>query len=192
MTTAKLSEGTPRYRSTRGGQQGLTFEDAVFEGLARDGGLLVPDWIPDVSKAYKSWASLPFDQLAYEIISLYCSEDEVPASNLRAILKNSYSKFEHPEIVPCRKVGDINVMELFHGPTLSFKDVALQPLGNLYEFFLNRNPRRLTILAATSGDTGSATIHGLAGKENIDFFRLIPRRSCFNSSGVANDKCPGS
>jgi threonine synthase len=168
------AHSTPRYRSTRGGQSGLSFEAAVFEGLATDGGLLVPDWVPSVSEFYKSWVKLPFDELAYEIISRYCSEDEIPSSDLRAILKKSYSTFEHPEVVPCRKVGDIHVMELFHGPSLSFKDVALQGLGNLYEFFLTRNPRRLTILAATSGDTGSAAIHGLAGKSTVDCFVLFP------------------
>jgi len=168
-------ERCPTYRSTRGGQSGLSFEAAVFEGLARDGGLLVPDFVPDVSGAWKGWSSLAFHELAFEIVSRFCPEDVIPASDLRELLKKSYSTFEHPEVVPCPKFGEIHVMELFHGPSSSFKDVALQGLGNLYEYFLNRNPRRLTILAATSGDTGSAAIHGLAGKEMIDCFVLFPK-----------------
>merc|ERR1719507_899503 len=91
------------------------------------------------------------------------------------MMKRNYAVFEHPEVVPTKKIGDLQIMELFHGPTLSFKDVALQGLGNLYEYFLRKNPRRLTILAATSGDTGSAAIHGLAGKEMIDCFVLFPK-----------------
>jgi len=125
----------PTYRSTRGGQSGLRFEDAVFEGLARDGGLLVPDFVPDVSSTFKDWSSLAFHELAFEIVSRYCPEDAIPASDLRELLKKSYSTFEHPEVVPCPKYGDVHVMELFHGPSSSFKDVALQGLGNLYEYF---------------------------------------------------------
>merc|ERR1719335_1377266 len=121
--TANGSGPTPGYRSTRGGASGLGFEEAVFEGLAPDGGLLVPDWVPDVSGDYKNWASLRFDELAYEIVSRYCSEDEIPGADLRGLLRRSYESFEHPETVPCVKVGDLNVMELFHGPSFSFKDV---------------------------------------------------------------------
>jgi threonine synthase len=148
----------------------------VFEGLARDGGLLVPEWVPDVSREYKNWASLSFDELAYEIMSRYCSEAEIPASDLRGLMKRSYETFAHEEVVPCVKVGDsgIHVMELFHGVSFSFKDVALQGLGNLYEYFLQRRKRRLTIICATSGDTGSAAICGLRGKENIDCMVLFP------------------
>lgn len=166
--------GTPKFKSTRGGQSNLGFEDAVFEGLARDGGLLVPDWVPDVSAVYKGWASMTFDEIAFEIVSRFCPESEIPAVDLRTLLKQSYKSFEHSEVVPLVKVGDFYVMELFHGPTFSFKDVALQSLGNLYEYFLKRRSRRLTIISATSGDTGSAAIYGLAGKENVDCFVLFP------------------
>jgi threonine synthase len=169
-----MAPGGIRYKSTRGGASGLTFEQAVFEGLAPDGGLMVPDFVPDVSHCYKNWSRLSFGDLAFEIASLYCSEDEVPAADLKELMKRSYSTFSHPEVVPTVKVGDSLIMELFHGPTFAFKDVALQALGNLYEYFLKRNKRRLTVLGATSGDTGSAAIYGLRGKENVECFILFP------------------
>jgi len=166
--------GQITYRSTRGGSSGLTFEQAVFEGLAPDGGLMVPDKVPDVSKTYKGWSKLSFADLAFEIASLFCSQDEIPHADLREILNRSYKSFTHPEIVPSVKVGDMYIMELFHGPTFAFKDVALQALGNIYEYFLKRNTRRLTVIGATSGDTGSAAIYGLRGKENVECFILFP------------------
>eukprot|EP00440_Ansanella_granifera_P063668 gb/GFBE01069030.1/.p1 GENE.gb/GFBE01069030.1/~~gb/GFBE01069030.1/.p1 ORF type:complete len:494 (+),score=129.05 gb/GFBE01069030.1/:1-1482(+) len=162
------------YSSTRGGASGMTFEQAVFEGLAPDGGLMIPDRVPDVSATYKSWSKLKFDQLAFEVASLYCSTDEVPAADLREIMQRSYKTFYHLDVVPSVKVNDVYIMELFHGPTFAFKDVALQALGNLYEYFLKRNGKRLTVLGATSGDTGGAAIYGMRGKENVDCFILFP------------------
>lgn len=162
------------YRSTRGGSSGLTFEQAVFEGLAPDGGLMVPDEIPDISSTFRSWKDLSFGDLAFEIASLYCDVDEIPADDLRSLMKRSYTSFAHEEVVPSVQVGDFYIMELFHGPTFAFKDVALQALGNVYEYFLKRNRRRLTVLGATSGDTGSAAIYGLRGKENVECFILFP------------------
>ncbi|CAK9109818.1 unnamed protein product [Durusdinium trenchii] len=162
------------YRSTRGGATGLSFEQAVFEGLAPDGGLMVPETVPDVSKIYKGWSKLKFHELAFEVASLFCSTDEVPSADLRQLMQRSYETFDHTEVVPSVKVNDLYVMELFHGPTFAFKDVALQALGNLYEYFLKRNGKRLTVLGATSGDTGGAAIYGMRGKENVDCFILFP------------------
>jgi threonine synthase len=163
------------YHSTRGTDKGLSFEDAVFSGLASDGGLLIPDTIPDASQKIQEWSTLSFSDLAFEIASLFCSEDEVPAKDLRALMKNSYDTFSHEQVVPTVQVGDLHVMELFHGPTFAFKDVALQALGNLYEYFLKRNARRLTVIGATSGDTGGAAIYGMRGKENVECFILFPK-----------------
>mmetsp|Transcript_89112 Transcript_89112/g.279132 ORF Transcript_89112/g.279132 Transcript_89112/m.279132 type:complete len:505 (-) Transcript_89112:236-1750(-) len=163
-----------KYSSTRGGAHGMSFEQAVFEGLAPDGGLMIPDVVPDVSACYKDWSRLAFHELAFEIASLFCSEEEIPASDLQSLMKRSYSTFSHAETVPTVKVGDMHIMELFHGPTFAFKDVALQALGNLYEYFLKRNSRRLTVLGATSGDTGGAAIYGMRGKENVECFILFP------------------
>ncbi|CAK0795534.1 unnamed protein product, partial [Prorocentrum cordatum] len=101
--------GRIRYRSTRGGASDLTFEQAVFEGLAPDGGLMIPDEIPDVSKSYKDWRSLKFDELAYEIASLYCGEDEIPAADLRELMRRSYASFEHADVVPTVKHGNLHI-----------------------------------------------------------------------------------
>lgn len=135
---------------------------------------MVPETVPDVSKVYKSWSKLKFHELAFEVASLYCSTDEVPAEDLRGLMQRSYKTFDHDEVVPSIKVNDLWVMELFYGPTFAFKDVALQALGNLYEYFLKRNGKRLTVLGATSGDTGGAAIYGMRGKENVDCFILFP------------------
>jgi threonine synthase len=154
----------------------LTFKQAVFEGLASDGGLIVPDVVPNVVDNLTAWSSLSFDELAFEIAALFCSRDEIPAKDLRDIMRRSYQTFNHVEVVPTVKLGsDIHIMELFHGPTFAFKDVALQALGNLYEYFLKRESRRLTVLGATSGDTGSAAIYGLRGKKNVECFILFPQ-----------------
>eukprot|EP00928_Gymnodinium_smaydae_P086836 TRINITY_DN71257_c0_g1_i1.p1 TRINITY_DN71257_c0_g1~~TRINITY_DN71257_c0_g1_i1.p1 ORF type:complete len:489 (+),score=102.11 TRINITY_DN71257_c0_g1_i1:66-1532(+) len=167
-----MAPSTLRYVSTRGAGS-FSFEEATFEGLAPDGGLLVPTEVPDVSGCWKQWRKLKFHELAYEIASLYIG-DEVPADDLRKLMYNSYKTFNHENVVPAVKVDDFYVMELFHGPTFAFKDVALQALGNLYEYFLARKKRRLTVIGATSGDTGSAAIYGLRGKKGIECFILFP------------------
>jgi len=150
----------------------MTFEEAVFEGLAPDGGLLVPHFIPDC-KEWKQWKNLAFHELAYKIASKFVG-DEIPSEDLKALMEKSYKSFTHPEVVPTRRVGDLEIMELFHGPTFAFKDVALQALGNLFEYFLLRNNKRITVVGATSGDTGSAAIAGLSGKKNVECFILFP------------------
>jgi len=152
----------------------MSFEEAVFEGLAQDGGLLVPHYIPDCKDVYQEWRNLPFHELAYEIASRYTG-DEIPEADLRNLMKRSYQDFaDRQDPVPTKKVGDLQIMELFHGPTFAFKDVALQALGNLFEYFLKRKQKRITVVGATSGDTGSAAIYGLRGKENVECFILFP------------------
>lgn len=183
------SRSSISYKSTRGGASGLTFREAVFEGLAADGGLIIPDVVPNVSDNLKAWSSLPFDKLAFEIAALFCSRDEIPANDLRELMRRSYQTFNHVEVVPTVKLGsDIHIMELFHGPTFAFKDVALQALGNLYEYFLKRESRRLTVLGATSGDTGSAAIYGLRGKKKRGVLHSLSQGSCVADSAAANDE----
>ena len=101
--------------------------------------------------------------------------DEIPEADLRSLMKRSYQDFaDRQDPVPTKKVGDLQIMELFHGPTFAFKDLALQALGNLFEYFLKRKQKRITVVGATSGDTGSAAIYGLRGKENVECFILFP------------------
>lgn len=162
-----------RYVSTRGGTEPMAFQDAVLTGLAPDGGLLVPETIPDVSDRLDAWRELSFTELAFELVSCFC--DDIPADELRTLIERSYASFDHAEVTPTVAVGDVHVLELFHGPTLAFKDVALQLLGNLFEYVLSRRGERLKILGATSGDTGSAAIAGVRGLAGIDIFVMFPR-----------------
>jgi threonine synthase len=160
------------YISTRGGGEPLAFLDVVLTGLARDGGLFLPAEIPDVRDRLAAWSRLSYADLACEILRLYA--DDVPAGDLRALVARSYSVFRHPEVTPVTAAGPVHLLELYHGPTLAFKDVALQFLGNLFEYVLARRGGELNIVAATSGDTGSAAIHGVRGRGRMRIFVLHP------------------
>ncbi len=159
------------YVSTRGSSERLTFGEAVLTGLARDGGLLVPDEIPDVRDRLDAWRGLDYVELAVEVIGLFC---DLPREDLEDLVTRSYSTFDAEAVTPLVSVGDNYIMELFHGPTLAFKDVALQFLGNLFEYLLEASGDHLNIVAATSGDTGSAAIQGVRGKERIRIFVMHP------------------
>jgi len=162
-----------KYISTRGGIEPISFQDAVMMGLARDGGLLLPKTLPTIDRTkLNSWRNLPYLYLAVDILSLFI--DDISSLDLDVLVEKSYARFANPQITPLRKVGDIYVMELFHGPTLAFKDIALQLLGNLFEHILSETWQRMNIIGATSGDTGSAAIYGVRGKENINIFILHP------------------
>jgi len=162
-----------RYVSTRGQTDPMPFQDAVLTGLAPDGGLLIPETIPDVSAHLDDWRDLSFPELALEIVSRFC--DDIPREDLAAIIDRSYATFDHADVTPAVAVDDLHVLELFHGPTLAFKDVALQLLGNLFEYILSRRGETLNILGATSGDTGSAAIAGVRGHAGINIFIMFPR-----------------
>jgi threonine synthase len=162
-----------RYISTRGGIAPITFKDAVMMGLASDGGLLLPQSYPTISKEQlESWRKLTYPELAFEVISRYVGD--IPANDLKSLINRSYSTFSHPEVTPLVKKNGVYVLELFHGVTLAFKDVALQFLGNLFEYILAERNQKLNIIGATSGDTGSAAIHGVRGKKGISIFILHP------------------
>ncbi len=162
-----------RYISTRGGIAPLPFKDAVMMGLARDGGLLLPRHLPTVdSAALVRWQGLSYQRLAQEILSLFI--DDIAAPELEELIEQSYASFTHPQVTPLRHEGDFYILELFHGPTLAFKDVALQLLGNLFAHILAERSGFMNILGATSGDTGSAAIAGVRGKKGINIFILHP------------------
>lgn len=166
-----------RYKSTRGKQTGLKFEEVVLGGLATDGGLFIPETIPQFSlDDIEKLRGLSFIDLAYEIISKFVGPEDIPSSTLKDIIRKSFSVFRSKDITPSIWLSEHWVLELFHGPTFAFKDVALQFLGNVFEFFLKRGKiqNSITILGATSGDTGSAAIHGLRGKENVNCFIMYP------------------
>lgn len=160
------------YISTRGRTASMPFLDAVMTGQAPDGGLLVPSAIPQVQGQLAQWRELGYADLAYEILALFA--DDIPPATLRELVQRSYATFDTPDVTPVKKVGDLFVMELFHGPTLAFKDIALQLLGNLFEYILGRTGAQLNILGATSGDTGSAGIYGVRGKNGIRIFVMYP------------------
>ncbi len=162
-----------RYISTRGGIAPIPFKDAVMMGLASDGGLLLPESYPAVTRdQLESWRGLKYPELAFEVISRYV--DDIPAGDLKNLIDRSYATFTHPDVTPLVKQNGVYILELFHGVTLAFKDVALQFLGNLFEYILAERKQTLNIIGATSGDTGSAAIHGVRGKKGISIFILHP------------------
>ena len=163
-----------RYSSTRGQVKNLLFEEAVMMGLADDGGLLVPDEFPHVASKLHEWQTLSFTELSLEIMLLFTC-NKIPREEFMPLLQKSHSSFRHPKITPVKSLGEVHILELFHGPTFAFKDVALQFLGNLFECFLKKRNHPLRIIGATSGDTGSAAIHGMRGKKGVDVFMLHPK-----------------
>ncbi len=163
-----------RYVSTRGGVAPIGFAEAVMMGLGTDGGLLVPEQTPRLDTAIlRDWSRMRFQDLALEVMSPFVGE-AIPRNHLAALIDRSYASFSHPEVTPVVTLDDQRLLELFHGPTAAFKDVALQFLGNLFEYLLERDGGRLNIVGATSGDTGSAAIAGVRGKARIHIFILHP------------------
>jgi len=162
-----------RYISTRGGIEPIAFKDAVMMGLATDGGLLLPESYPTFTpKQLESWRNLSYSDLAFTILSRFI--DDIPPADLKRLVDASYATFSNPEVTPVVKHDGVHILELFHGVTLAFKDVALQFLGNLFEYILAERKQKLTIVGATSGDTGSAAIHGVRGKKGITIFIMHP------------------
>lgn len=164
-----------RYISTRGRSPVCNFEQVLLTGLAPDGGLYVPESLPTFSvQEISSWSGLPYHELAFKIIKPFV-DGEIPDDVLQCILHDSYKDFSHPAIAPLRMLG-VNewVLELYCGPTLAFKDFALQLLGRLLDYVLIRDNKKVAVLGATSGDTGSAALEGCRHCKNIDLFILHP------------------
>ena len=165
-----------RYVSTRGEAAELEFEDVLLEGLARDGGLYVPDAWPTLSDATRrNAAAKPYAEVASEVMYPFLSGN-LDRTTFDDIVTAAYAGFRHQAVAPLVQLApNLWVMELFHGPTLAFKDVAMQVLGRLFDHVLAKRGERLTIVGATSGDTGSAAIEAFRGRENCDIFILHPK-----------------
>ena len=165
-----------KYLSTRGAPERKRFCEILLEGLAPDGGLYLPESYPRVDDATLTrWRTLPYADLAFEVLSLYI--DDIPADDLRALCRKTYTAevFGTEAIVPLRKLEDGFYLEaLSNGPTLAFKDMAMQLLGNLFEYELGRRGEELNILGATSGDTGSAAEYAMRGKKGVRVFMTSP------------------
>jgi len=163
-----------RYVSTRDSSKEYSFEDVFIKGLADDGGLYVPKSL----KKYRTeelleLKNLDYNELSTEIINQF-SEDFISKDELSSLIKKSYSTFREKEVVKISSAGELKLLELFHGPTLAFKDVAMQFIGNLYEYYLSKNDKKINIVVATSGDTGAAAIDAIKGKSNLNIFVLHP------------------
>ncbi len=150
----------------------MPFTEAVMTGLAPDGGLLLPESVPDLRPRLAEWRGLAFRELAVELFDEFI--DDIPRDVLERIVEKAFASFRHEDVAPLVRVGDLHVLELFHGPTLAFKDVAMQILGGMFEHILTSRGGRLNILCATSGDTGSAAIAGVRERANIGIFVLYP------------------
>lgn len=161
------------FLSTRGQTPSLGFSDAVATGLAPDGGLYLPETLPDFSGKLATFEKLSYADLCFEFMRVFATD--IPADTLRSLVTASYTKFADPAIAPLKPLGkNLYVLELFHGPTLAFKDFALQLLGNLYAHQCATRKQTINVLGATSGDTGAAAIHGLLGKPGTAIFILYP------------------
>ena len=166
-----------KYVSTRGQAPALNFEEVLLTGLAEDGGLYVPDSLPSFDSAeIAAMAAMDYPQLALAIIRPFVA-DCIPEQDLAEIVVDCYREFRHEAVAPMVQLDSNEwVLELFHGPTLAFKDFALQLLGRLLDYVLERQHRKVVIMGATSGDTGSAAIEGCKRCSNIDIFILHPHR----------------
>lgn len=164
------------YISTRGKTAPMQFSDVLLMGLAPDGGLMLPEEYPQIDEAtLNQWRTLSYPELAFEIMQLFATD--IPKDDLKTLIDKTYTvqAFGNPDITPVRTLKDgIKIIELSNGPTLAFKDIAMQFLGNAFEYVLKKKNERLTIIGATSGDTGSAAEYALRGKDNIEVFMMSP------------------
>jgi len=191
-----------KYISTRNNKKTYNFIDTFLNGLALDGGLYIPKKIPRLSKAaLKRLSKLNYNDLAYEIIKIYTG-NTFSKIELKKIIKNSYKKFDSDNVVKFSRVKKFNLVELYHGPTLAFKDIAMQVIGNMYETVLSKTKNKVNLVTATSGDTGAAAIDAVKNKKNLRIFVLHPKgkvsvtqrklMTTINSKNVFNIAVKGS
>jgi len=163
-----------KYVSTRDNSKEYNFEQVFIKGLADDGGLYVPKSLKKYNpQELLELKNLSYNELSTEIINQF-SSDFISKEELSSLVKKSYSTFREKEVVKISNVNQLKLLELFHGPTLAFKDVAMQFIGNLYEYYLSKNDKKINIVVATSGDTGAAAIDAIKGKSNLNIFVLHP------------------
>ena len=168
------------YISTRNTEKIFSFKDVFLKGLAPDGGLFVPKKIPNFSlDELEKFKNLSYNDLAVEIIVKFCDE-EFNKDEIKDLIKKSYKTFRVPDVVVVKKLEKINFLELFHGPTLAFKDIAMQAIGNMFEKILKKNNLKTNIVVATSGDTGAAAIGAIEGRKNMKIFVLYPDNKISN------------
>ena len=164
------------YISTRNKNTTHTFKDVFLKGLAPDGGLFIPKKIPLYdSEKLKQLSKLSYKDLAVKIIFNFCS-DEFTESEIKNLVQKSYQNFRTKDVVSIKKIGKINLLELFYGPTLAFKDIAMQVIGNMYEKILKKNNLKINVVVATSGDTGAAAISAIKDRKNMKIFVLHPNK----------------
>ena len=177
-----------QYLSTRGHPARQSFSQVLLSGLAEDGGLMLPETLPKITDAeLTAWRALPYHALAYAVLSKFIATDDIDSATLAALTKATYTKdvFGTDDITPLRKIDGyapgMQIEALSNGPTLAFKDMAMQLLGRLFEFELGRRNQTLNILGATSGDTGSAAEYAMRGRKGVNVFMLLPagRMSAF-------------
>ncbi len=165
-----------KYISTRGQAPELGFKQALLVGLAEDGGLYVPEIWPEFTPDdIASLRGKPYADVAFEVMCRFV-DGEIPDADLKAMIEAAYATFHHPAVTPLVQIGANEwLLQLFHGPTMAFKDVAMQILARLMDYVLQENHETLTIVGATSGDTGGAALAAFAGRENIDIFFMFPK-----------------
>ena len=162
------------YISTRNTQKAFSFRDVFLKGLAPDGGLFVPKTVPLYTfQELKNLRNLSYNELAVKIIVKFCS-DEFSENEIKNLVNNSYKNFRVKDVVVIKKLGTLNLLELFYGPTLAFKDIAMQVIGNMYEKILEKNNLKVNVVVATSGDTGAAAISAIKDRKNMKIFVLHP------------------
>ncbi|MBT4220447.1 MAG: hypothetical protein HOE26_10790, partial [Rhodospirillaceae bacterium] len=164
-----------KYVSTRGNAPELEFDDVLLAGLARDGGLYVPsEWPTFSADEFRAMKDLSYNETAFRVIRPFI-DASMGDDDLAALIEDTYSNFDDNQIAPLKHLGDREyLLELFHGPTLAFKDIALQFLGRMFDHVLHKRDEHITVVGATSGDTGSAAIEACRGRDSIDIFILHP------------------
>ncbi|XP_029448947.1 threonine synthase-like 2 [Rhinatrema bivittatum] len=169
-----------KYTSTRGGDGDVDFEGVLFSGFAPDGGLFMPKEIPRLDgDTLLKWSSFSYEDLVKEVCSLFIPSELIPKEDLDDLIGKAFSRFRHSDVVNlCRLKNGLNVLEMWHGVTHAFKDLAMSCVGQFLQYFLKKQNKHVTILVGTSGDTGSSAIESVRGMRDVDIVVLLPRGRC--------------